>query len=57
MTKAPALAPKPKRPKQVPITFAECEEHLLTTLDHNLKATIYSTRSAYFKQNIREDFL
>ena len=39
MTKTAPLAPKPKRPKQVPLTFSKTEEYLLTLLDQTLKST------------------
>ena len=57
MTKTAPLAPKPKLPKQVPLTFSKTEEYLLTLLDQNLKSTIYSSRSGWIKQKIREEFL
>ena len=56
-TKTPVLAKKPERPKQLPLTFGKGEEHLLTLLDQNLKSTVFSSRSGWVKQKIREEFL
>ena len=56
MTKTAPLAPKPKRSKQVPLSFSKTEEFLLTLLDQNLKSTIYSSRSSWIKQKILEEF-
>ena len=56
-TKTPVLQKKPERPQQVPITFAKNEKHLLTVLDQNLKSTVFSSRSGWVKQKIREEFL
>ncbi len=48
---------KKKRPKQVPLRFGEGEEELLRALDNKLEKELYITRSGWFKQRIREDFL
>ncbi len=53
----PQTISKPRTNKQVPITFGAGEEKLLELLDDGLKNSVYSSRSGWVKQKIREEFL
>ena len=48
---------KPRPNNQVPITFGVGEEKLLQLLDDGLKNSVFSSRSGWVKQKIREEFL
>ena len=53
----PQTISKPRPNKQVPITFGAGEEKLLELLDDGLKNSVFSSRSGWVKQKIREEFL
>tara|TARA_R100001463_G_scaffold10279_2_gene30169 strand:+ start:359 stop:514 length:156 start_codon:yes stop_codon:yes gene_type:complete len=46
-----------ERNLQIPVTFGTGEEKLLEILDDKLKNELFMTRSGWFKQKIREEFL